>query len=68
MAWCGPTRSFYDLLVLGKSLPRTIDGDTKSFPIQCIDWNPETFLTNNVFHVTEEFEVERTTRQDPPLG
>lgn len=50
----------YDLLVLGKSLSQTIDGDTKSFPLFFIDWNPETFLTNNVFHVTEEFEVERT--------
>ena len=50
----------YDLLVLGKSLQQTIDGDTKSFPLQYIDWNPETWLTNNVFHVTEEYEVERT--------
>jgi type I restriction enzyme R subunit len=50
----------YDLLVLGKSLSQTIDGDTKSFPLAYIDWNPHSFLTNNVFHVTEEFEVERT--------
>jgi type I restriction enzyme R subunit len=50
----------YDLLVLGKSLQQTISGDTKSFPIQYIDWKPETWLTNNVFHVTEEYEVERT--------
>jgi len=50
----------YDLLVLGKSLSQTIDGDTKSFPLFFIDWNPATFLTNNVFHVTEEFEVERS--------
>lgn len=50
----------YDLLVLGKSLSQTIDGDTKSFPLFFIDWTPATFLTNNVFHVTEEFEVERT--------
>ncbi len=49
----------YDLLVLGKSLSQTIDGDTKSFPLFFIDWNPETFLANNLFHVTEEFEVER---------
>ena len=54
----------YDLLVLGKSLAQTIDGDTKSFPMQYIDWNPETFLTNNVFHVTEEFEVERTASHE----
>jgi type I restriction enzyme, R subunit len=54
----------YDLLVLGKSLSQTIDGDTKSFPLFFIDWNPETFLTNNVFHVTEEFEVERTASHE----
>jgi type I restriction enzyme, R subunit len=50
----------YDLLVLGKSLQQTIHGDTKSFPIQYVDWNPATWLTNNVFHATEEFQVERT--------
>jgi type I restriction enzyme R subunit len=54
----------YDLLVLGKSLSQTIEGDTKSFPLFYIDWNPETFLTNNVFHVTEEFEVERTASHE----
>lgn len=47
----------YDLLSLGKSFEQTIEGDTKSFTLQFIDWrNP----TNNVFHVAEEFEVERT--------
>jgi len=55
----------YDLLVLGKSLQQTIHGDTKSFPLRYIDWNPETWLTNNVFHVTEEFEVERTASHEP---
>src|SRR5262249_56544249 len=46
----------YDLLSLGKSFEQTIDGDTKSFTLNYIDWRrPE----NNVFHVTEEFEVER---------
>lgn len=54
----------YDLLVLGKSLPQTIEGDTKSFPIRFIDWNRETWLTNNVFHVTEEFPVERTASRE----
>ena len=54
----------YDLLVLGKSLSQTIDGDTKSFPFFFIDWNRETFLTNNAFHVTEEFEVERTASHE----
>ena len=47
----------YDLLCLGKSFPQTINGDTRSFSMRYIDWNrPE----NNVFHVTEEFSVERT--------
>jgi type I restriction enzyme, R subunit len=54
----------YDLLILGKSLSQTIDGDTKSFPLQYIDWNPETFLTNSIFQVTEEFEVERTASHE----
>jgi type I restriction enzyme R subunit len=46
----------YDLLTLGKSLPQTIRGDTKSFPLVYIDWQD---LGRNVFHVTEEYEVER---------
>lgn len=58
----------YDLLLLGKSLPQTIDGNTKSFQLKYIDWDPETWLTNNVFHVTQEFEVEctRTTKTRRP--
>ena len=45
----------YDLLSLGKSLEQTIDGDTKSFTLNYVDWKrPE----NNVYHVAEEFEVE----------
>ena len=47
----------YDLLCLGKSMQQSIDGDTKSFQLDYIDWNhPE----NNVYHVTEEFVVERS--------
>jgi type I restriction enzyme R subunit len=47
----------YDLLTLGKSLDQTIDGVTKGFTLRYIDWlNPR----NNTFHVTSEFEVERT--------
>src|SRR5262245_24183964 len=50
----------YDLLSLGRSFEQTIDGDTKSFTLNYIDWRrPE----NNVFHVTEEFEVERPARE-----
>lgn len=46
----------FDLLTLGKSLPQTIRGDTKSFPFFYIDWHD---ISRNVFHVTEEYEVER---------
>ena len=46
----------YDLLTLGKSLQQSIQGDLRSFPLMYIDWNnPE----KNVFHVTEEYIVER---------
>jgi type I restriction enzyme R subunit len=47
----------YDLLCLGKSLQQSIYGNVKSFTLQYIDWETP---TNNVFHVTEEFSVERT--------
>jgi type I restriction enzyme R subunit len=47
----------YDLLTLGKSLDQNIDGESKGFTLRFIDWeNPR----NNVFHVTAEYEVERT--------
>lgn len=47
----------YELLMLGKSYEEfTPDGNRRSFNINYIDWvNPE----NNVFHVTDEFQVER---------
>jgi type I restriction enzyme R subunit len=46
----------YDLLCLGTSVPQTMEGDTKSFTIDYIDWkNPQ----NNSFHCTAEFKVER---------
>jgi type I restriction enzyme R subunit len=45
----------WDLLRLGKAVPQTVDGDRRSYTLQYIDWeHPE----NNVYHVTEEFEVE----------
>jgi type I site-specific restriction-modification system R (restriction) subunit len=51
------SEQIYDLLSLGKALEQTVDGDTKSFTLQYIDWRDP---NNNVFHVAEEFEVERT--------
>lgn len=47
----------YDLLCLGRSLQQSIECDIKSFTLKYIDWeNPE----NNVYHITEEFSVERS--------
>jgi type I restriction enzyme R subunit len=54
----------YNRITLGKDLEQSIDGDKKSFTLQYIDWNPATFLTNNVFHVTEEFRVMRSTSKE----
>jgi type I restriction enzyme R subunit len=52
---------FYDLLTLGKSMEQTVLGDKKSFSFKYIDWDhPE----NNVFHITEEYEVLRSERTD----
>lgn len=48
----------YDLLTLGKSFEEAIGNDRKSFTINYIDWNN---IENNVFHITEEFEVSRTS-------
>ncbi|NVM22837.1 MAG: HsdR family type I site-specific deoxyribonuclease, partial [Desulfobacterales bacterium] len=46
----------YELLTLGTSLKQTIHGDTKSFSLHYVDWqHPE----NNVYHVTDEFPVEK---------
>jgi type I restriction enzyme R subunit len=46
----------YDLLCLGKGVPQTVEGDTKSFNVNFIDWKtPE----NNTYHCTAEFKVER---------
>lgn len=50
----------YDLLCLGTSVPQTIEGDTRSFDIDYIDWkNP----ANNSYHCTAEFKVERIGRE-----
>lgn len=47
-------KEVYDLLTLGKSLTENIGGDRKSYTVHFIDWeNPE----NNVYHITDEFEV-----------
>ena len=46
----------YETLTLGISLPQTIGGDRRDYSLKYIDWErPE----NNIYHVTEEFVVER---------
>lgn len=53
----GTNQDIYDTLVLGTTITKSIDGDSKSYSFHYIDWErPE----NNVFHVTAEFSVERT--------
>lgn len=51
----------YDRLALGTTLPQTIAGDTKSFPLHYVDWSD---WSRNKFHVTAEFEVARTASQE----
>lgn len=47
----------YDTLVLGTTITKAIDGDSKSYSFRFIDWgHPE----NNTLHVTAEYAVERT--------
>ena len=53
----GTNQEIYDTLILGTTITKTIDGDSKSYSFRFIDWErPE----NNVFHVTAEVSVERT--------
>lgn len=51
----------YDLLTLGKTFEQSIGSSKKSYSFKYIDWEcPE----NNIFHVSEEFAVTRTARND----
>jgi len=47
----------YDLLVLGTTITKAIEGDSKSYSFKYIDWETP---SNNVFHVTAEMSVERS--------
>lgn len=47
----------YDSLVLGTTIAKTIEGDSKSYSFRYVDWDEP---ANNVFHVTAEMAVERT--------
>ena len=49
--------AIYDLITLGTALEQTIEGDSKSFNLNYIDWRN---WDRNAFHVTAEFSVERS--------
>lgn len=48
--------AIYDLITLGSAMEQTIEGDSKSFTLNYIDWKTP---SNNSFHVVAEFSVER---------
>ncbi|PID29729.1 MAG: restriction endonuclease subunit R [Candidatus Cloacimonadota bacterium] len=48
--------TIYDLITLGTSMEQTIEGDSKSFNINYIDWRNS---SRNKFHVTVEYSVEK---------
>lgn len=49
--------AIYDLLTLGTAMEQTIEGNSKSFNLNYIDWrNPE----KNIFHVSVEYSVQRS--------
>jgi type I restriction enzyme R subunit len=53
----GTNQDIFDTLVLGTTITKTIDGDSKSYSFKFVDWeHPE----NNVYHVTAEVSFERT--------
>jgi type I restriction enzyme R subunit len=49
-------KDMFELLTGGFSHPQSINGDTRHFSLRFIDWEHP---GNNVYHVTEEFTVER---------
>lgn len=51
----------YNLITLGKAFEQSFDGDKKSITLQYIDWKEP---QNNVFHVTEEYSVMRSTSKE----
>lgn len=52
--------NIYDLLMLGKNIEETVEGNKQSYQLYYIDWKN---FNNNIFHVTEEFEVLGETGQ-----
>ena len=49
--------AIYDLITLGTALEQIVEGDSKSFNLNYIDWRN---WERNVFHVTAEYSVERS--------
>ncbi len=49
------SEKIFDLLTLGKSYMENIQGDRKSYDLKYIDWDQP---GNNVYHVTDEYNVE----------
>ncbi|MBY0545073.1 MAG: restriction endonuclease subunit R, partial [Gammaproteobacteria bacterium] len=47
----------YDLITLGTAMEQTIEGDSKSFNLNYIDWRN---FDRNRFHVAVEYRVERS--------
>ena len=53
--------AIYDLITLGTALEQTIEGDSKSFNMNYIDWpKADKSPGRNTFHVTVEYSVERS--------
>ena len=50
-------QEIYETLLLGTTITKTIDGDSKSYSFRFIDWEN---WAENKFHVTAEVAVERT--------
>ena len=54
--------AIYDLITLGTALEQSIDGDSKSFNLNYIDWRN---WERNTFHMTAEYSVERSRSTVP---
>lgn len=53
----GTNQDIYDQLILGTTITKAIEGDSKSYSFRYVDWE---YPENNVYHVTAEMAVERT--------
>jgi type I restriction enzyme R subunit len=51
----------FEHITLGKAFEQNVDGDLKSITLHYIDWKN---IANNIFHVTEEYSVMRSTSRE----